>query len=284
MSLLIVAVNYRSVDMAGSFVQSLGRSRDSSVKCIIVDNSEDDVEYELLRRLIQDEPWISAVRAPRNLGYMGALRFCMERLEDYSYNWVALSNLDVDFGDDFAARLSGLKAPGVGVLGPDIVDEVSGARLNPYMTDRPSRAAMDRLVRVFRFRAFARAYVAASYWFGRLGWRARAYAEDANLQGEMEAVYAIHGAFMAISEEYLQCDQPLSGASFLFGEEIFLAERCRRLGLTVAWTREVRLVHKAHATTGIWRKGKVLNWQRESIERSREMMAETDVVLMTWET
>jgi len=68
-----------------------------------------------------------------------------------------------------------------------------------------------------------------------------------------EKIYAPHGSFIALHRSYFERGGSLEYGAFLFGEEIFIAETARRLGLTVLYEPSVRIEHTERSTAaGLW--------------------------------
>ena len=63
-------------------------------------------------------------------------------------------------------------------------------------------------------------------------------------------IYAPHGACMIFHRRYFECGGALQYGAFLFGEEVAIAERVKRLGGTVVYEPDFRIIHNEHATTG----------------------------------
>src|SRR3954469_4439982 len=62
-------------------------------------------------------------------------------------------------------------------------------------------------------------------------------------------IYAPHGSFLVLSKEYFRAGGTLDFPCFLFGEEIYLAENLRRLGLDVVYEPSLEVVHQEHKST-----------------------------------
>jgi len=64
-----------------------------------------------------------------------------------------------------------------------------------------------------------------------------------------EVVYAPHGAFMIFAREYFERGGTLDVGAFLFAEEGFVAETCRKLGLDVLYDPTIEVLHDEHVST-----------------------------------
>jgi len=61
-------------------------------------------------------------------------------------------------------------------------------------------------------------------------------------------VYAVHGSFLVFSHLFFSRGGRIDEDMFLFGEEAFVAEECRRLGLPVTYDPGMRVDHNEHAS------------------------------------
>jgi GT2 family glycosyltransferase len=78
------------------------------------------------------------------------------------------------------------------------------------------------------------------------------------------AIYAPHGSFLIFNWSYFSTGGTLDHPTFLFGEEIFVAEAARRLKLRVVHDPRLVVFHEEHATTGIFPRAAMARYLRES--------------------
>ena len=73
-----------------------------------------------------------------------------------------------------------------------------------------------------------------------------------------------HGAFVVLSHHYFEAGGSLDYKSFLFGEEIFLAESCRDLGLSVLYDDSLTVIHQEHASRDLLKSRQTARLEGES--------------------
>ena len=66
-----------------------------------------------------------------------------------------------------------------------------------------------------------------------------------------QAIYAPHGACMVFSRLYFDAGGSLDYPCFLYGEEFYVAETARQLGLAIRVDPSLRITHHEHSTTGL---------------------------------
>ena len=82
--------------------------------------------------------------------------------------------------------------------------------------------------------------------------------------GERKAIYAAHGSCMVFSKNYFVQGGNLKHISFLFGEEIFVAETARSLKLQTVYEPRLRVSDAEHASTGFFYSRKVAAYMKQS--------------------
>ena len=117
--LLLICVNYKSHDALKSFLESVHRAAENAkgtlqVDIEVVDNSE------------------------HNVGYLGgALPVYNEKAKDYDF--VSISNVDLQLAPDFFEKLTELKTENVGWIAPDIYTGKRDLHENPAHLKRPTK-------------------------------------------------------------------------------------------------------------------------------------------------
>jgi GT2 family glycosyltransferase len=80
-------------------------------------------------------------------------------------------------------------------------------------------------------------------------------------------IYASHGSCMVFSRRYFASGGSIEYPVFLFGEEIFVAETARQLGLSVVHCPQLWVFDKEHASTGgVTRSRKVAGYMNEATQ------------------
>jgi len=264
----LVCINFHSARATIRLFESL-RDLDNRelARLIVVDNSSGSTEYEQLRQIL--EPWqVVVLKAPYNLGYFGGAAWALGWLRSNGCNpqWLIVSNPDVSIPQpQFFVRLLQISPEAADVIAPAIIIEGTGTDQNPFMRTRISHARL----RVFRW-IYSHYPVSVAYQclaatkriMSRVG---RLVHERRALMAMERDIYAPHGAFVIFGAKYLQRAH-LNPPGFLFGEEIFVGEMCRRHGLRVVYRPDLRVLHKCHETTGIIKSRRMVRFLKESFD------------------
>jgi GT2 family glycosyltransferase len=261
----IVVVSYFGSGTLPELVASAVAQSEPDWRMTVVDNSCDRKEAATLAAVCSSDPRVRLLTAPSNLGYFGAAQFSLDHLAGEA-EWVIVSNADIRLSTDVLTRLSASRFSGVGAVGPAIISRATGADQNPYMGARPTRFSMWRRRVMFRSTTVARLLVLLA------SRRHKSRVLPTTVGTEPKVVYAVHGAWMAFSAEYLRRGGDFAHQPFLFGEELTVAERCRELGLEVVYEPSVQVEHAEHQATGRWRSKHVLRYQREATKYALDLL------------
>jgi GT2 family glycosyltransferase len=268
-----VCVNYQSPSDTLTHLQQLHRTSTQPYAAVVVENSP--------RRYEDIEAWVSRhavnhryLSADGNVGYLNGLglgvRCALDAWPDVK--WVVLSNVDLTLdAPQFERRLGQLcHDPGVGIVGPRIVSSMSTRDQNPFLAERPSLARM----RMWRA-TYRNHWIGAFYQLGADLWRhhlqrvATGAPRRQPTHRECDAardVYAVHGSIFCLSGPFAHSAGELRWPCFLFGEELWFAERARQLGLRVVYDPCIVVEHREHVTTATLSSRAKMRWHHQSID------------------
>lgn len=244
MTVQFLAINYHSepdtLRLAGDLLAQEGAE---AMHLVIVDNTAHLRPAPALAELARRESRVTYLVPGSNLGYFGAAAWARKQLQDRPVPaWTVITNTDIRIPDrGFVAKLGALS--GAAVIGPRILSGLSGRDQNPYLPKRPAASRMLLYKRLF-----------AWYW-GLVGYDAASRMKKWLQRGRpvVEApagpIYAAHGAFLVFHRSYFEAGGTFDHGTFLFNEEIFVAETARRLGLTVRYEPSLVVHHAEHANT-----------------------------------
>ena len=255
---LVICVNYHNDDETACFVQKLlAQEGEFDLQVVMVDNNEGCKGESVLVELARQERQVSLFQPGKNLGYFGGAAVGLEKYLATSPlpEWVIVSNTDISFQDSKVLgslvcqyNADTLTAPAV--VAPAIISAQNGADLNPFERRRPSRLRMHFLKWVFRFYTSFIIYGWLSYgkvWLkGKIKTTASISTDVAKHDTRPVTIYAPDGAFIIFNRRYFEAGGTLNYGAFLAGEEIFVAETARRLGLNVVYDPRLSIIHEVH--------------------------------------
>jgi len=275
MPALVIGINYRTDEHALTFARSLEGYSTDEVTVILVDNTERGNPSEFFRRIGEANANIKCLQAPYNLGYFGGADFGLGQylLSSPLPDWVVVCNVDIEFRDSqFFSTLRELQTTeSLGVVAPRIWSVRWKRDLNPKINRRPSKARMNLYKVIFGNYYLQMAYEILSFLKNGLmaSIRERLSSFRVRLHIDMpvecpSSIYAPHGSCMIFSRRYFSAGGNLAYSVFLFGEEIFVAETAKGLGLAVSYCPWLQMLDNEHASTGIIRSRKVAGYMRDA--------------------
>lgn len=246
--ILVICVDYHNDELTVSFTNHvLSLPSVADVRVVVVDNRPQNERTPQAALEVSE----ATVYVPgKNLGYLGGAdwgRTSFMAETGCTPEWIIVSNPDIELPDDrFFDHLLELGHDSAGpppeVVAPDIVlSEASGRgkpiRQNPYMPRRPSPLAMRA------FLALARFPVAYALYDYLSVWRLLSGVSQHHRVPPGVRIYAPFGAFLVFHRSFFDRGGELSKGPFLFGEEIFIAETARALGMSVRYDPSLVVVH-----------------------------------------
>jgi len=260
---LIIAVLYKTYNECQKLINSiLNQNSISDVRVIIVDNSSELAKNEFIEQFNKPDSDIQYISAPQNLGYFGGAQFGYSHFISTNPvpNKVIVCNVDVVLEQSFFfQKLIELKLDdNIGIVAPSIISKRYKTDANPKIEERYSLKKMKfyRLINSNMF--FINFYQFLSYC------KKIIKLKPAKKIVTAKYIYAPHGAFIIFTKEYFVRGGSFKHFSFLFGEEIFVAETASKLNLKVLYNPELIISDFEHASTGIFYKPIICRYMKIS--------------------
>lgn len=240
----IYCVTYNSYECVDKFVRSVVDAAQTpatptDVTVYIADNTAEDI-----KPISTKAEGIRVVVFPfhKNIGYFGAINRMMSETDYKSYDFVIISNVDIELDkcslnklvSDYGAGNSGR----IGWIAPKIYSATERRDRNPKMTARYSLKKLKMLRFLFNHPVLYHLY------------RCTAYRRKKYQSHEAGEIYGGHGSFIILTKMYFERCGIINYPVFLFGEEIYLAEQCRQQGLKVVYNPTIAVKDTEHASTG----------------------------------
>lgn len=251
--IVFIAVSYRTTAAAVSYARAVSSHPGAAgveAGVVLVDNTDGPEAGQVRSALGTQLPrGLQLLDAHGNLGYFGGARVGLTCIADRGWkpDWIVVSNVDLEFPvGDLLEGLSSRDPTQYGVIAPSILSSISARDLNPYLLSRPQHWRMHLYKHLFRSYVALTAYELASTALHHV--RRRAERDGSGAAPVERTIYAPHGSMMIFSAEYFRRGGTFEHEPFLFGEEISVAEYCRRAGLPVVYAPDLGVVHHEHAS------------------------------------
>lgn len=193
-----------------------------------------------------------------NLGYLGCALRMMNEVgwgEVSASDYVCISNVDLTLEPDFFQALCSLDGRGIGWLAPDVYTPRFQEHDNPYMMRRPTRRAFLKW-RLLYTCGWLNGLLERLYLLRR---------SQRTVPPQAVDIYAGHGSLMVLTGAFLALHPGLRFPSFMYAEELFLAELMWRDGLTVRYEPRLRAENVGSVSTSLHGRGWLCRQNRRSL-------------------
>lgn len=265
-NILILAVNYNTFSETIRFIESISLSKNPDVYLVLIDNSNirPTAEFrEKLKQLNPDQFW--HIKTETNLGYFHGAEFGLNMyLKKHSFpDWIIISNVDVVTSDhEFFTKLKTIPiGENTGVIAPTIRSMKWGTNYNPKIISRYPAKKMFFFKIIYQLCLIHNFYLLISYFKKII---IRYFRRKDYLVGGILKIYAAHGSFMIFNKNYFSKGGSLNHISFLFGEEIFVAEQCVKYGLETIYYPILHIDDYEHASTRFFYSRKICQYMKDS--------------------
>ena len=240
MNILLVAVNYNSYAALDKYLASIKTAFDKvkgecSLSVKIADNSLekvtiDDAKYPGLN---------IATYLLDNKGYLGGAQYIINHCDViHNFDVVIISNVDLTLSESFFEKLLNADInENTGWIAPQIYSELENRDRNPKIVARPSKIRIQLLYTMYRYPFLHRLYTHTLYKRKKF---------QKHSLGE---IFAGHGSFIILTQNFLREYSQINYPVFLFGEESYLGELCRLKGLKVVYNPEIIVYDSEHVST-----------------------------------
>lgn len=261
-TLLFIVINYFNETEVSNFVVThFGSTYCDDVEIVIVNNGCHQIS--ILDALAQKYSFVKILGTQKNLGYFGAANFgLMHYLKSNELpDATIVCNTDISFDKEsfFKSLKNILSTKEFDVLGPEIYSTFLKYHQNPYITKRLSRGMMMRYKfftsSVFLYSLFTTLHLAKTKIL------------RSNMQNRVNEpmyTYAVHGSFMVFNKTYFTKGGTLQYPSFLFGEEIFVAETALKLNMKILYHPALVVNHFQNTTTGTFKSPQTVKFMHQS--------------------
>ena len=256
LDIAIFCVNYHSYDALKNYIASIevavNKAKGQVSVCLhIADNTENDF---LDIRSTSEVISIQAYPFHQNLGYFGAIHKMMAQHSPATYDFVIISNVDVILDEDFFLKMLTLHTnTDTAWVAPQIYSNLEHRDRNPKIMQRYPKRKLQILQTLFRIPILYNLYTHT------------VYKSKALMKHERGEIYAGHGSFIILTKKYFQQCGIIDYPIFLFCEEIYLGEQCRKHGLKVVYEPALRVTDAEHASTSTFKRSKYCKYNFEAI-------------------
>lgn len=245
--IIYTGINYKTEEKTINWVKSINKM-DSKSLIIVVDNSGSDnpkLQEKLEKLEILNLIYIDT---KENLGYFNGAEKAYEFVLSHriKFEWFVVSNVDIALETQDPEKILG-KYKDAAVVAPKIESCIDGFDKNPYRIDRSSKKTMIFKKNFFRFYPLATLYNKLSSKYNSS--IKKEYTNKPKCP-EGTKIYLPYGACFIFNKLFFEKGGTIKYPFFLFGEELYIAEQCRTIGLDIKYVPSVKFINFEHASTG----------------------------------
>jgi len=255
---VIIIVNYKSDEYSIKFIDRFIEIFNEQIELIVVDNSDsvslknyiDNIHYKI--RYYSTES---------NLGYFGAAKWVLNKIDYKQLDFVVIANNDVYIETtDFFLLLKD-KLNNADVIAPSIVN-ASGEQQNPHRSHKLSKPLF-----IFWKLYYLNYYLARVLLFVVGIIRKVFKYNDSNIDElKDKVIYSPHGAFIIFSNTFFKKGGYVDDSFFLYGEEESIGIQCSNENMRVIYCPDLKILHYESRSIGSELSKIKYNYQKESFK------------------
>ncbi|MBR1809792.1 MAG: hypothetical protein IJ776_10460 [Paludibacteraceae bacterium] len=253
--ILLICVTYRSYGQLSDFLSSVESAAalcpDVHVDVAIADNTPKEESVSVC----DDYNHISIKQYHfyDNLGYLGAAQQIYNH-NAAQYDFCAITNVDLTLAPDFFSLLLTIDTNTIGWIAPDIYTISDHRHENPYMLSRPSK-----------FNFFIWNIIYSSQFINKIYNILHKLKRENHPTPSHQDIYAAHGSFMLFTGNFISMQPILSFPTFLYGEEIYIAELTRLSALKVVYIPQLKIYNSGHVNMSAIPQTQRSKWSKQSL-------------------
>ena len=264
--LLIIGVNYNSYEALKKFVKSIDYAASAiegimQIDVAIADNTES--QQQTIENIYPAIHLLKIYQSKNNAGYFGGALPLYNKLNE-GYDFVAISNVDLQLKSDFFLQLNTIELrQDIAWIAPDIYTKKNKRHENPYMLKRPDKK---------KFMTWRIIYSnTLIYRFYHFLYRTKTLFINRKQLAENTYIYAGHGSFILLSKSFVKYYPTLEFPSYMYGEEIFIAELIKQAKLKVKYISQLKIDNDGNINTNTIGLNIKSKWSIESLKTIEQL-------------
>jgi len=236
----------------------------------VVDNGSNNGTGEALYRRYSKFKNIRVLILSENLGFAKGNNVGIKKALDDGNDFIICSNNDVilDITEDFLNRVVDVYKNDnlIALIGPNIIN-LNGSKQNPVVWSRPDYdRMMFKLKFIYETKLGKLFYYAKHLMMDKLLYFRNHVCEDKG----SGYVYALHGSFLIFTPTFFRYFGGFDEGTFLYCEEIILAEMIYRKNLKAFYDEDIFVTHKEDVSTDFYLKRSNLSKLKFSLRYNYE--------------
>ena len=241
LAIAIYCVNYHSYDSLHNYLRSIEKAagkagKAEEVSVIVADNTipAEPLTYNPTQFSLK------VFTTGNNLGYFGAVEYAFKQVQPADFDYIIISNVDVLMTEDSIVELTKTNLnTSIGWIAPRLYSTTHQFDWNPQAISRYPKKKLRIMQFLFKhpFLLFLKQRIFHQYR------HITSYPAGAD-------IYAAHGSFILLTKHFFERCGGIHYPVFLYFEEIYLAEECRKHQLKVVYMPQIEISDIGSVSTG----------------------------------
>lgn len=252
----LIILNYITVADTIEYVQSV-RIFYPSLRILIVDNNSPEDELEILQTFVNTQTNIKILYLSMNYGFSKGFNKGIDYLRQEGYSYIICSNNDVVFKTHgiIESLVNTQRKYGAAVVAPKVIN-LNNVNQNPYYIKRPGPMTarlilLNKSIPSIILKKFLPYSIKAMLFDKILTKNDYSSSNHNTSPDEPTQVYALNGSFLLFGPPFFANFNGFDEYTFLYGEELILAEMLYSLSLPQYYDPKVWILHKEDKTSNL---------------------------------
>lgn len=258
-----VILNFLTSSEAIAAVKSVNKlesDNDDTIQVYVVDNASPEKVFQELSSALSIFNNVKVMQNTANLGFAKGNNIGIDAALEDGCDFVTCLNNDVELSSEtnFLQTCKDIyRDKNVAVIGPKILDSNDNNQ-NPFLKHGPTPEQKQYRKKIYgTFIGWLKYWVSRYYLPMLLSKKSKTLNNsNKNVEHPDGVYYALHGSVLIFTPSFFNNFKGFDPATFLYGEELILAEMVTQSGLKSVYTSQITAHHAEDVSTDVFLKNK----------------------------
>lgn len=253
-----VILNHKTAEETIILLQNIyTQSWYQEIKIYVVDNYSNDGSIDILLQLTEID--FELIISPKNIGFANGNNLGIKKAQKDGFNFIVCSNSDIEipYQENFLESIFHLfnRERNIAIIAPDI-QNLEKNHQNPFRQNRFSKKEIIQLKLFYRTGFYQLYYFFRVYIFydfittlSKKRKQKKALSQELLFKKSSSYIYAPQGSFLIFTPRFFEFYTGFDSHTFLYCEELLLAEMLREKNLLCWLESSLNILHKESLST-----------------------------------